>query len=551
MPLCGEERALSRHEQQRLAALHEYRVLDAPADDELEAVVRVAAMVAGVPTATLNLIDEHRQCQLTTAGFTGGDSARSDSMCALRFQAGQFVHVRDARTDPAYRENPWVTGVLADVRFYASAPLVTPQGYALGTLCVFDSVPRELTGGQIERLEDLAGVILALFERRRQARVMAELAAEAEARQRFTDTVLDTIDVAVVAADRSGHLTVFNRTARDWHGLDADPSVEPADFAEHYRLFRADGVTALPSEEIPLLRVLHGGTVSDAELVIRPDGLPARHVVVGGRALTAAGGTPLGAVVAMTDVTADRARQQALRDAHAELLRSNTELEQFAAVVSHDLAAPLAVVNGYLELLGDHYAMEIEAQGRKWIGATVRAVGRMQALIESLLSYARAGSGPCRREPTDLGELVDHALTDLRESIRHGGATVRVTLPAITVSCDPTLVRQLLQNLIGNAVKYRDPARDCQVEVGARREQDEYVVTVRDNGIGIPADQRRRVFEMFARAEAAGPAGHGVGLSTCERIVTRHDGRIWADTAPGGGTTISFTLPASRTAADA
>ncbi|MEU8615912.1 ATP-binding protein, partial [Actinoplanes sp. NPDC048791] len=246
-----------------------------------------------------------------------------------------------------------------------------------------------------------------------------------------------------------------------------------------------------------------------------------------------------------------RAQQQALRDAHAELLRSNTELEQFAAVVSHDLAAPLAVVNGYLELLGDHYATQIDAQGQKWIGATVRAVGRMQALIESLLMYARAGSGPCRRADADLGELVDQALTDLRETIRGGGATVRVTPPRITLPCDPTLVRQLLQNLIGNAVKYRDPARDCQVEVCARRQEDEYVVTVRDNGIGIPADQRRRVFEMFARAGAGGTAGHGVGLSTCERIVTRHGGRIWADAAPGGGTAISFTLPVSRTPADA
>jgi signal transduction histidine kinase len=508
-------------------------------------------MVAGVPTATLNLIDEHRQCQLTTTGFTGGDSPRADSMCAVHFQAGEFVWVRDASQDPTYRANPWVTGMLADVRFYASAPLVTPQGHALGTLCVFDPVPRELTGEQIERLEDLAGVILALFERRRQARIMAELAAEAEARQRFTDTVLDTIDVAVVAADRSGHLTVFNRAARDWHGLDADPSIEPADFAEHYRLFRADGVTPLPSEEIPLLHVLHGGAVSDAELVIRPDHRHARHVVVSGRALTGADGIPLGAVAAMTDVTADRAQQQALREAHAELLRSNTELEQFAAVVSHDLAAPLAVVNGYLELLGDHYAAEIDAQGQKWIGATVRAVGRMQALIESLLTYARAGSGPCRRENADLGELVDQALTDLRENIRRGGATVRVTPPEIILPCDPTLLRQLLQNLIGNAVKYRDPARDCEVEVYARRQEDEYVVTVRDNGIGIPAEQRRRVFEMFARAEAGGTAGHGVGLSTCERIVTRHGGRIWADAAPGVGTTISFTLPVSRTPADA
>ncbi|OJF09600.1 hypothetical protein BG844_36775 [Couchioplanes caeruleus subsp. caeruleus] len=89
-----------------MAALHEYRLLDAPADDELEAVVRVAAMIAGVPTATLNLIDEHRQCQLTTTGFTGADSARTDSMCAVRFETGEFTYVPDASLDPTYAANP-------------------------------------------------------------------------------------------------------------------------------------------------------------------------------------------------------------------------------------------------------------------------------------------------------------------------------------------------------------------------------------------------------------------------------------------------------------
>ena len=531
------------NEQQRLAALHEYRVLDAPADDELEAVVRVAAMIAGVPTATLNLIDEHRQCQLTTTGFTGGDSARSDSLCAVRFEAGEFVYTSDARADPAYRDNPWVTGVLADVRFYASAPLVTPQGHALGTLCVFDSVPRELTAEQIARLEDLAGVVLALFERRRQARINAELAAEAEAGQHFTDTVLDTIDVAVVAADRSGHLTVFNRTARDWHGLDADPSVTPGEFADRYRLFRTDGVTPLPSEEIPLLRALRTGAVHGDEMIIRPDGQEPRQVIVGGRALTASDGTSLGAVVAMTDVTADRAQQRALESAHAELLRSNAELEQFAAVVSHDLASPLGVVNGYLELLADHFELQIDERGHKWITSAMRAVGRMQALIDALLMYARAGSGPCRRTEADLGEVADQALMDLRDRIRESEATVRVTAEPVPLTCDPTLLRQLLQNLIGNAVKYRDPARACRVDVSARSGDREWIITVSDNGVGIPPAQRRRVFEMFARVEPGGGAGHGVGLSTCERIVTRHGGRIWADAAPGGGTAVSFTLP--------
>ncbi|BCJ49096.1 hypothetical protein Asp14428_05710 [Actinoplanes sp. NBRC 14428] len=391
--MSGDERA-------RLAALHEYRLLDAPADDELEAVVRVAATVAGVPTATLNLIDEHRQCQLTTTGFEGGDSDRADSMCAVRFESGEFVHVPDASRDPVYAANPWVTGLLADVRFYASAPLVTPQGHALGTLCVFDSVPRRLDDGQIARLCDLARVILALFERRRQARENARLLAEAEERRQFTDAVLETIDVAVVAADATGHLSLFNGAGREWHGLDADPAVDPGDLAARYRLFRPDGTTPLPAGEVPLLRALHGGAVRDAEMIIRPVGAEPRQVVANGRALTAPDGTRLGAVVAMTDVTADRAQRRALERAHAdlaatiaELKRSNADLEQFAGVVSHDLAAPLAVVNGYLELIADEYGDVLDEQAGKWITAAIRAVARMRDLIRSLLEDAAVPGG--------------------------------------------------------------------------------------------------------------------------------------------------------------
>jgi signal transduction histidine kinase len=398
-------------------------MLDQPADDELEAVVRVAAAVAGVPTATLNLIDENRQCQLTTTGFDGGDSARSDSMCAVHFLHGDFVWVRDARADPRFAANPWVTGLLADVRFYASAPLVTPQGHALGSLCVFDAEPRDLTPAQIDRLEDLAQVVLALFERRRQARVNGELLVSSE--------------------------------------------------AQHHALERAH-----------------------------------------------------------TDLAAT----------NTELRRSNTELEHFAGVVSHDLAAPLAVVGGYLELLGDEYADALDEQALQWITAGGRAVARSQGLIDALLQYARAGSMPCRRTEADLAEVAEHALMDLRDVVGAAGAVVTLDPGLPRVPGDPILLRQLLQNLVGNAVKYRRPGEPSRVRIAAARRNGEWLVTVTDNGIGIAAADTDRVFEMFTQVDAA-TAGFGVGLSTCRRIVERHGGRIRAEAAPGGGTTVAFTLP--------
>jgi signal transduction histidine kinase len=416
------------HEQRRLAALHEYELLDTPAGDELEAVVRVAALVAGVPFGTLNLIDENRQCQLTTTGFEGADSARTDSMCAVRFETGQVTYLPDASLDLAYTFNPWVTGLLGHVRFYFSAPLVTPQGYALGSLCVFDEKRHELSDEQIDRLRDLAQVLLALFECRRQSRVNAELATE----------------------------------VREQH-----------------------------------------------------DELERAH--------------------------ADLGRAHAERAATiAELRRSNHELEQFAGVVSHDLAAPLTVVNGYLELLEENIRGSDE-QSERWIGSAVRAVGRMHRLITSLLSYARAGHAPLRAEPARLGDLVDQALNDLRGHLN--GATVVVQPDLPVIEADPTLIRQLMQNLLGNALKYRRADRPCHVEVGASRDGGQWRVTVADNGVGIPKAQRERVFEMFAQVDPSAGKGYGVGLSTCERIVDRHGGRILAVETPGGGATVVFTLP--------
>ncbi|KHD78067.1 histidine kinase [Actinoplanes utahensis] len=537
---------MTERERLRLAALHEYRLLDSPAGDELEAVVRVAAAVARVPHATLNLIDENRQCQLTTVGFEGGDSDRSDSMCAVRFETGIFTYLPDASVDPDFKDNPWVTGVHAGVRLYASAPLVTPEGHALGSLCVFDVVPGVLDEDQIARLEDLARIILALFERRRQARINAELAALAEQRQRWTDTLLDTIDVAVVAADRNGRLTLFNRAAREWHGLDADRGVEPAYRAGRYQLFETDGRTPLAPHRLPLLRALRDGEVRGAEMIVKCPGREPMQVSVSGRALTGPGGAPQGAVVAMHDVTSARAQQRVIEDArrelaaaNTELRRSNTDLSNFAGAVSHDLVAPLAAVGGYLEQI----RAEVHGEPLRWADAASRAVTRMRDLIRALLDYAQAGRAPVRRATADLADICEHVRTDLRPAAEEAGAVVEVAGTLPEVAGDPVLIRQLLQNLIGNAIKYRDPARACRVTVSAGHDGRGWTVQVADNGLGIPPEQRERVFDMFTRLGNGTANGHGIGLSTCWRIVERHGGRIRVDGTPGGGTTVSFTLP--------
>ncbi|NAZ86521.1 sensor domain-containing diguanylate cyclase [Kineococcus indalonis] len=194
-------------EAQREAAVHRYGLLGDgrggagaglaevdevdEVDEQIDAVVRVAAAVAGVRSAAVNLIDARSQCTVSATGGPTGRIPRSQSLCATHFTAGEAVHVPDARREARYADNPWVDGRHGSVRSYTSIPLVSPDGHALGTLCALDAEPRELSDEQLARLGDLAGVVVALFERRRQAVLNARLAVEAEQQRALAQSLVE------------------------------------------------------------------------------------------------------------------------------------------------------------------------------------------------------------------------------------------------------------------------------------------------------------------------------------------------------------------------
>ncbi|GAB7191410.1 hypothetical protein NUM3379_21170 [Kineococcus sp. NUM-3379] len=410
--------------------------------------------------------------------------------------------------------------------------------------------------GRDER-DVLVAQVRARADEADEQRTLAEIAmAEAEARSELAETLTDAVDVGIVVAGADGRLVQFNRTARAWHGLDADASLDPREHAGVYGLRGPDGRTPLREEDVPLTRALREGSVHGAEIVLAPVGREAVVVVCSGRAMHRADGTLLGAVVAMTDVTAARARQRELEataaelaersaqltSAVAELERSNADLAHFAGVASHDLNSPLTVVAGYLEMIGETYGEELGAQGRDWVGTALKGTGRMKDLISALLAHAKAGGSSGAREATDVRDVFDQALLDLRAPVVAARARVAAG-PLPTLWCDPVLLRQLLQNLIGNAVKYRAPGRPCLVALSAEPSADGWTFSVTDNGVGIPEELRAHVFGMFAQVDPAARTGHGIGLATCQRIVERHGGRIWVEGTPGGGTTVRFTLP--------
>lgn len=236
-------------------------------------------------------------------------------------------------------------------------------------------------------------------------------------------------------------------------------------------------------------------------------------------------------------------QREALERSIGELTRSNSELQRFAYAASHDLQEPLRAISGFSDLLARRYRGKLDATADEYLDFVRDAVGRMRGMITNLLDYSRIDASPRPFEPCDLNEVLRLALANLHASIEELDAHIECDrLP--TVMGDPSQLLQLLQNLLSNAIKFHADSRP-QVKVEAGRSGDDWLISVRDNGIGIRAEDAERVFEVFKRLHAADRyPGSGIGLSVCKRIIERHRGRIRAQpNADGPGTTMSFTLP--------
>lgn len=232
-----------------------------------------------------------------------------------------------------------------------------------------------------------------------------------------------------------------------------------------------------------------------------------------------------------------------LSDQKARLERSNADLEAFAMLASHDLQAPLATIRGYMELLASEYGEVLEPNAKDWISRATMASERMSQLVSSLLEFSRvSGAGPLTREEVSVPDLVQEVREDLDQLITETRAVVEVVGEAPPVLAQASRLRQVLQNLVQNTIKYRSPDRPPRCEVAVRTRDSDWLITVTDNAAGIPQEHRESVFSMFTRVDAS-ESGHGVGLAACRQIVERHGGRIWVEENPGGGSRFSFTLP--------
>ncbi len=424
---------------------------------------------------------------------------------------------------------------------FASLVEVVETGAAMDLEVDWFAGPR--TNGAFEirarRLDDrLALSVRNVTERHELEATVAE--SEAHLRQ-----VIDSLPVGVIIVDGQGTAVFVNETGRRIAGTDITGPMGIDQLPKRFGLKKEFTGEPYPAEELGLTRALRTGQpVSLDDIVVDRDG-ELIALETHATPLLAADGSVSGAVNVFEDVSQRRAQEALLARALAEITAVNEQLGEFASMAAHDLASPLRAIRGFAELLRDRYGAELGRDAREWIEFIRSDAERMQTLIDDLLAYARSGGVPAPTSIVDTATVAAEVAGILGPAYAAKGAELSVgVLPRVVG--DRAALFVVLRNLLGNALKFLRADVPGRVAVGATRRGDEWVLSVSDNGTGVPDGERAAIFLPFQRGEAsAGRGGNGLGLSICRRVVEYHGGRIWFEPTSGGGATFLFTLDAA------
>lgn len=252
-------------------------------------------------------------------------------------------------------------------------------------------------------------------------------------------------------------------------------------------------------------------------------------------------GAVTGLVLTLENVTERKRAEDEVKKMAAEMARSNADLQQFACAASHDLQEPLRGVEGFVKLFARRYKGNLDEKADEFIEYIVEGVKRMQALIKDLLEYSQVSTKGKKLKPMDSSLAVAQALVNLKTAIEESGAVVTHDALPI-VMADSSQLSRLFQNLIGNSIKFcrEEPPK---IHISAKQKENEWVFSIKDNGIGINPQNSERIFAIFQRLHGYEYPGTGIGLALCRKIVERHGGRIWVESELGKGATFYFTIP--------
>jgi PAS domain S-box-containing protein len=396
------------------------------------------------------------------------------------------------------------------------------------------------------------GIVEDITEQKQIAVALAQQAKALAHQTHMLKLVLDSMGEGLVAADAEGHFLIWNDAAKKLMGRGA-ADLPPDEWTPHYRVYLPDGITPHPVESLPLVRALRGESVQQELVVQNPEIEGGVFLEVTARPLRDDNGKLCGGVAAMRDVTHRKAAEREIQKLNQELegrvvertlqlQDANKELEAFAYSISHDLRAPLRHISGFARILTEDFGPSLPDDAQHHLQRIEQGASRMGQLVDELLSLTRVGRQALAVQATSLGTLVQDVVTLLEPEIEGRQVEWKIAdLPM--VECDPTLTRQIFQNLISNALKYSRPRSSAVIEIGQSEKSGQTTIFVRDNGVGFSMKYADKLFGVFQRLHRAEDfEGTGVGLATVQRIVQKHGGRVWAEAEIDRGATFYFTL---------
>lgn len=513
----------------RLAAIERYKLGGIGREAAFDHVTRLAADLFDVPISLVSIVGSDMQCFRGACGLDSSGTPRDVAFCAFAILDPDVTVVRDASTDPRFADNPLVVGE-PYIRFYAGAPLRL-GGQAVGTLCIIDSRPRRFSAAERRRLAGLAQTVVDMIELRVERFAGEDHQRALEEERQLLKLTVENVSEGVALFDNQLRLMLWNEDFISLLGYPGGSVSEGAEASDLVAYIAASGALGAGDPAVitsELMRSIRDTESRHIDLVTE-DGSTLEF-----RRKTLADGR---FIATLRDVTNER-----------QIARLKDEL---VSTVSHELRTPLTAISGALGLLGAGAAGALDTKAERLVVLARKNTERLTELVNDLLDMDKLQSGRMgfRFAEEDLATLLSDAVEQHQPFAARHDVEIALTLPAepVTAPIDRARTFQVIANLLSNACKFSPSG--STVAIALFRKKDRACIRVTDQGPGIGAEFRQRLFTRFAQEEGAHQAGHsgtGLGLAICKAIVDAHHGEISLADTSASGATFEVCLPLQR-----
>lgn len=524
----------------RIKALHDFEVLDTLAEPMFDDIAQLASHICGTPIALISLVDSERQWFKAKVGLDAPETPREMAFCAHAIlDPNEVFVVGNTLEDSRFATNPLVTGS-PDIRFYAGAPIVTPEGLPIGTVCAIDRQPRQITVEQTQALQTLSRQVARMltFRKASLARIVAvegQLQVQADEAKRLMSFASLDLDLKAFV-DRHYNFVAVNASYLAYWGRDVGAVVGKA-------LAEVRGNAYFEQTLKPHIdRALQGEqSWFEAGVIYPTKGL--RRMQITFVPVRSDQGDVVGVVINEHDIQELAQAAHRLRETITALEHKTLSQQKFIYMLSHDLREPVNTIINFSGVLEKKLGLAGDADMQRFASFVHGGGTRLKELLDDLLEYVRLEQQAVRSQPVSMNKIASQVVSDLADAIERSGAVVHCgDLPDL--EGDPNLLRVVIQNLVANGIKFVPRDVKPEIHVSASDLGERVRIQVQDNGIGIDQAHSSQLFQLFKRLNNRKDYdGVGMGLATCRRIVEMHGGTIGVDSQLGQGSCFWMELP--------